>query len=402
MFCVAPLAACAQDAPVIVRAAKLLDGTGAARTAVDVLVQAGRIVRIGPHGAVPDGATLIDLGTRTLLPGLIDVHEHPVWYFNKQDRYHSRGDGDTPEESRQAIEANLLAIVRAGFTTIQSLGDRMDAELRDRVASKGLTGPRILTSLQPISVDSTVSADSLRATVRLRKAQGADFIKVFASGSIRDGGRQTMSQVQLEAICGEAKSLGLRTVVHAHSASSVRATTLAGCTVVSHGIFVTQAELDLMSQRGTYFEPECGLVFHNYLDNRARYEGIGNYNEAGFAAMQRAIPVAPEVIRQALATKGLKVVYGTDAVAGAHGRNGEDLLCRVHLAGEAPMHALVAATSLNAQSLGLGDRIGAVKQGFEADLIATDGDPSADITAVRRVSFVMKGGKIVRNDAVMK
>lgn len=401
-LCLAPFAAGAQGAPVVLRAARLLDGTGAARVAVDVLVRDGKIVRIGPHGAVPAGVTLIDLGTRTLLPGLIDVHEHPVWYFNRQGRYHTRDDGDTPEESLRAVEANLLAIVRAGFTTIQSPGDRMDADLRDRVATKGLPGPRILTSLQPISVDSTVPLDTLRATVRRRKEQGADFIKVFASGSIRDGGQQTMSQAQLEAICGEAKTLGLRVMVHAHSAASVRATTLAGCTEVSHGIFVTQAELDLMSQHGTYFDPQCGLVFHNYLDNRAKYEGIGNYNEAGFAAMQRAIPVAPLVIKQALATKGLKVVYGTDAVAGAHGRNGEDLLCRVQLAGESPMHAILAATSLSAQSLGLGDKIGAVKQGFEADLIATDGDPSADITAVRRVSFVMKAGKVVRNDAVRK
>src|SRR6185312_16333267 len=120
------------------------------------------------------------------------------------------------------VEANLKAIVEAGFTTIQSPGDRRDADLRDRVAAGTLVGPRILTSLQPMSPDSSVPPDSLRAVVRQRKQEGADFIKVFASGSIRDGGQQSMTQAQLDAICGEAKSLGLRVIVHAHSASSVR------------------------------------------------------------------------------------------------------------------------------------------------------------------------------------
>jgi imidazolonepropionase-like amidohydrolase len=128
------------------------------------------------------------------------------------------------------------------------------------------------------------------------------------------------------------------------------------------------------------------------------YAGIGNYNDAGFAAMERAIPIAVAEMRMALATRGLKVLYGTDAVAGAEGRNGEDLVCRVLEAGESPMHAIVAATSLNAEALGMDDRIGALAPEYEADIIATDGDPSSDITAIRRVSFVMKGGRIYKNE----
>jgi imidazolonepropionase-like amidohydrolase len=207
-----------------------------------------------------------------------------------------------------------------------------------------------------------------------------------------------MSDAQLQALCGEAKAVGLRTVVHAQSDASVRAAALAGCTQIEHGIFVQQASLDLMAARGTWFDPQCALVLQNYLDNRPKYDGIGNYNAEGFAAMERALPLTTAATRMALATPGLKVLYGTDAVAGAEGRNAEDLVCRVREAGEAPMHAIVAATSLNAEALGLGDRIGAVAEGYEADLIATDGDPSQDITAVRRVSFVMKGGTVVRND----
>src|SRR6185503_11254266 len=141
---------------------------------------------------------------------------------------------------------------------------------------------------------------------------------------------------------------------------------------------------------GTFFDPQCALIFRNYLDNRAKYQGIGNYTDSGFAVMERMLQVAPQVIRTALATAGLKVVYGTDAVAGADGHNAEDLVCRVQKVGEAPMHAIMAATSLNAEALGLGGQIGAIAPALEADIIAVDGDPLRDITALRRVSFVMK------------
>jgi len=383
--------------PVVLRAAAVLDGRGGFQRNVDIFVTGNRITRIAPRGTVPAGARIIDLGDRTVLPGLIDAHAHPAWYFNRHNRLHTPNDGDTPAQSMLAAAANAYATLQAGFTTIQSVGSRSDADLRDWIATQGLPGPRILTSLDPIT-DRTLSPDSLRAVVRQHKADGADLIKIFASGSIREGGQQTLSDSQLVAACGEAKALGLRTLVHAHSAGSVRAATLAGCTEVEHGLFVTQDVLTLMAARGTYFDPQCALIFRNYLDNRAKYQGIGNYTDSGFAVMERMLPVAPQVIRTAIATSGLKVVYGTDAVAGADGHNSEDLICRVQQAGEAPMHAIVAATSLNAQAMGLGERTGAIAPGLEADIIAVDGDPLRDITALRRVSFVMKGGRVVRND----
>ena len=387
--------AAAQDATVVIHTSKLLDGKGATMSNADIVVVNGRITRVGPAAAVPKGAREIDLRGRTVLPGLIDVHSHLTWYFNRKDRYHTRGDGDTPIESILAAAANAYSTLMAGFTTVQSPGSPEDADLRDWIATQGLPGPRILTSLDALTRG---TPEELRAAVQQRKQHGADLIKIFASASIRDGGKQSMTDEQLLAACGEAKAQGLRTLVHAHSAESVRATVNAGCTQVEHGIFVTQAELDLMAQKNVYFDPQCSLVFHNYLDNRAKYDGIGNYNAEGFAAMERAIPLAAADIRKALATKGLKITYGTDAVAGAHGRNAEDLICRVQDAGEAPMHAIVSATSVSAESLRLGGKIGAIAPGMEADIIATDGDPMTDITAVRRVSFVMKGGKVFRND----
>jgi imidazolonepropionase-like amidohydrolase len=391
----APLAA--QEPTLVVRAARVLDGRGGVATGVDVLVRDGKIVSVVPRGDVPAGARLVDLGDRTLLPGLIDAHTHPAWYFNRQGRLHTPRDGDTPTQIILAEAANAYRTLLAGFTTIQSVGDARDADLRDALAAQGLPGPRILTSLEPIT-DYRLSPDSLRALVRARRAEGADLIKIFAAASIRDGGTQTMSDAQLRALCAEARAVGLRTVVHTQSDESVRAATLAGCTQIEHGIFAKQGALDLMAAHGTWFDPQCALVLQNYLDNRPKYDGIGNYNTEGFLAMERALPLTTAVTRRALATPGLKVLYGTDAVAGAEGRNAEDLVCRVREAGESPMHAIVAATSLNAEALGLGDRIGAVAPDYEADLIATDGDPSQDITAVRRVSFVMKGGSIVRND----
>jgi imidazolonepropionase-like amidohydrolase len=392
---VTPLAA--QTGPIVLRATRALDGRGGVLTDVDITIRNGRIERVGPQGTIPSGTRLVDVGGRTVLPGLIDAHTHPAWYFNRQEKLHTDRDGDTPVQSMLSAAANAYATLRAGFTTIQSVGSAEDRDLRDWIVDQGLPGPRILTSLEPLT-ERSGDPETLRSLVRERKAQGADLIKIFASASIRDGGRQTMTDAQLEVVCGEAEALGLRTLVHAHSAESVKASVRAGCTQVEHGVFMDQEALDLMAARGVYFDPQCSLIFTNYLDNRARYEGIGNYNEAGFSAMERAIPLAAEGIRKALATPGLEIVYGTDAVAGAHGRNAEDLVCRVQSAGETPTHALLAATSVNAEAMGMEDHIGAIAPGLAADLIATDGDPSADITAVRRVTFVMVGGRIVRDD----
>jgi len=395
---VAPRVMLAQTAPVTIHAARVLDGRGGVMSDVIIVVDKGKIAQIGTRQGRPreeSPQATYELGTLTLLPGLIDAHSHPTWYFNKQGRYHTRADGDTPVQSMLATAGNAYATLLGGVTTIQSPGSPEDKDLRESIESGSIPGPRVLTSLQPLS-DDKLTPDSLRALVRQRKQQGADLIKIFASQSIRDGGAPTMTQEQLDAVCGEAKAQGLRTIVHAHSAESMRMSTLAGCTQIEHGVFATKEVLALMAQKGTYFDPQICLVFRNYLDNRAKYEGIGNYNEAGFAAMEKAIPVATEAFKWARATKGLKIVFGTDAVAGAHGRNVEELVCRVQAGGQPPMEAIVSATSLGAEALRLGDRIGAVAPGYEADLIAVSGDPSKDITALRHVAFVMKGGVVYR------
>ncbi len=249
--------------------------------------------------------------------------------------------------------------------------------------------------------DATGTPDETRAIVQQRAKDGADVIKIFASKSIREGAGQTLSQEQLNAACDEARKLGLRTLVHAYGAS-VRAAALAGCTQIEHGTYATDEDMKLMAEKGTFFDPQAGLVIQNYLDNKPHYLGIGNYTEEGFAIMQKILPEDFALFRRAIATPGLKVVFGTDATAGAHGRNAEEFLFRVRECGQDPMQAMVSANSLSAASLGMQDKIGAIAPGMEADIIALEGDPLKDIAAVRRVAFVMKGGIVYKNEVPLR
>jgi imidazolonepropionase-like amidohydrolase len=266
----------------------------------------------------------------------------------------------------------------------------MDVDVRDRISEGSLPGPRILTSVRQIT-DKSGTPDEIRALVRKTKAETADVIKLFATSGLGAGGAQSMSDAQIEAACGEAKAVGLRAVVHAIGTDGAKAAVLAGCTSIEHGDFLDDATLKLMAERGTYFDPNF-LVLHNYLENRASF----NFPEATFVALEKALDPTADVLRRARLHQ-VKIVFGTDAVAGAHGRNAEEFIYRVRDGHDAPMEAIKSATSVAAESLGLGDRIGTVAAGFDADLVATDGNPLEDITAVRRVVFVMKGGKVYRN-----
>jgi imidazolonepropionase-like amidohydrolase len=399
----AALPAPAQERMVVIHAGTLLDGRGGRTVNARITVRDGRIATVSASAAASAGSADLtyDLSAYTVLPGLIDAHDHLAWHFNASGKLHTADDGETPAQGALAMAANAWATLRAGITTAQSPGSPEDADLRVAIERGGLPGPRLLTSLEPLDQTSG-GPEELRAKVRERKQAGADLIKLFASKSIRDGGARTMSDAQLEAACGEAKALGLRTLVHAHSAESMAAAARAGCTQVEHGVFADEATLRLLAAQDTIFDPQCGLVFRNYLDNRAHYLGIGNYNEAGFAAMENAMPLAVGAVRKALATPGLKVVFGTDAVAGAHGRNVEELVCRVEQADQKPTDAVVSATSRGAEALGLEREIGTIAPGLQADLIAVDGDPSRDITALRRVVFVMRGGRVYRNETTAR
>jgi imidazolonepropionase-like amidohydrolase len=385
-----------QAAPIRIRAGHLLDGRGGELRDVTIVVRGDRITAVEQGDKRP---AKYDLSRLTVLPGLIDVHEHLGWHFTDKGRLHTEKDGESAEDGRRAQAANALAALNAGFTTVQSPGDPEDAALRATIAKGTIPGPRLLTSLEPLGDDVdgfNATPEELRRQVRERKAQGADLIKLFASKSIRTGGGPTLTQAQVDAVCSEAKAVGLRVIVHAHSVEAIKRAVAGGCSQIEHGAFADDETLKLMADHGVYFDPQCSLLYRNYLENKAKYFGIGNYNEEGFAAMERALVTVLATFKKALATPGLRIVFGTDAVAGAHGRNAEDLLCRIQDGGQPPMAAVISATSLAAESLGLADRLGAIAPGMVGDLIAVDGDPLTDATALRRVVFVMKGGRVLR------
>jgi imidazolonepropionase-like amidohydrolase len=233
-------------------------------------------------------------------------------------------------------------------------------------------------------------------------AEDVDVIKIFASKSIRDGGGQTLSDEQVRAACDEARAQGKRIWVHAHSPSSVRAAAMAGCTAVTHGFQISDADAALMAMRGTYFEPQTGLLLQNYIENKQRFFGIGNYNDLGFKYMEESIPLTLSMFKMAMKHRDLKIIMGTDGGAGAHGQNAREIIYRVQTADQPAMDAIIGTTSLNAAALGMQDRIGSLAPGLEADLIAVEGDPLTDITALRRVLFVMKGGKVYKNIAASR
>jgi imidazolonepropionase-like amidohydrolase len=394
VFLAVPFLASAQQKPIVIAASLVLDGQGHTLKDTRIVIEDGKIARLDPSAS----PVTYDLRGLTVLPGLIDCHVHITYHFGPNGRAEDKQ--ETPEQATLAIESNAWLTLMGGFTTVQSVGAPQDKDLRDLINRGAIPGPRILTAYRPLfgRGPATGTPDQIRAYIDKVKADGADLIKIFASESIRDGGGPTLSQEQLNAACDEAKKLGLRTLVHAYR-DSVRMATLAGCTEVEHGTFATDADLRLMAEHGTYFDPQVGLVIQNYLDNESRYLGIGNYTESGFEQMKQALPLDADLYHRALKTPGLKIVFGTDAVAGAHGRNAEELVDRVRDGGQNPMAALIAANSLAAQSLNMQNKIGSIAPGLQADIIALDGNPLENITAVRRVVFVMKGGVVYKNVA---
>lgn len=385
----------AQDEAVVLRVDRLLDGRGGQTDARDVVVRDGVIAQVLPAGQ-GTGSRVFVLPGATLLPGLIDTHVHIGWHFDRTGKTQSSQVEETPEETILYSAENAWVTLLGGVTTVQSLGSPSDAALRDAIERGVLPGPRILTSLRPIT-DRTGTPAEIRTAVRELADQGADVIKIFASASIRDGGAPTLSLEQLQAACGEARARGLRSVVHAHGPESAQRTSEAGCTAVEHGALLDRPTLEILARNGTYFDPNLDLVFRNYFENKDRFLGVGNYTEEGFRQMEGAVSSVLEVFRQALTMPDLKIVFGTDAVAGAHGRNWEELRYRVEKGGQSPMDAIVSATSRAAESLSMADRIGSIAPGMAADLIAVAGEPDTDIEALGRVVFVMKGGVVYLN-----
>jgi len=394
-----------------VRAGRMFDSlTGTMLTRQVILVQGERIVDVGAEGRVqiPAGAQVIDLSNATVLPGLIDAHTHMF-------------DTPTPNMSRErstilAIQ-NLQADLRAGFTTARDMTSHgngyADVELRDAINRGDIDGPRFQVSGRgvrwsadppnPAAPDNPLadhvirSAEEGRAAVRDAVAHGVDWIKLYPGGAYSftaNGDAQYVTTYPLpvlQAIIGEAHARGRKTACHVFGGDGLQFAITAGCDTIEHGYALTQAQLDEMVQKKLDFDP----TFARYTtpsmdDNDAKTTG-GKY---------RIIPVFERAVSLAAKTKGLRLMVGSgvDGSAFAHGTQATEFERLVTRGGVTATQALQAGTIVNARALGWDGQIGSITKGKFADLVAVSGDPLVDVTRLRNVSFVMKGGKVVRRD----
>ena len=408
-------AAAETPAVVVLKAGRLIDGRGGAPMApAMVRVEGDRIAEVGSRLAVPAGARVIDLGDATLLPGLIDLHTHLTDKFGVH--WEQALVSTTPGQAALWGAANARATLMAGFTTCRDMGPTwpyVDVDLRNVIEQGGVPGPRLLVAGNYVSstggagdarqfsiyVDVPIvrnladGPEEVTKAVRTNLKNGADFIKILATGAVLSKGippgSQQYSDAEIQAAVTEARRWGRQVAAHAHGADGIKAAIRAGVRTVDHGSMLDdEAVAMLKGSSSTYYVPT--LYTSDVIDTSASVPESEKERE-------RQIKDAQYVgFRRALAA-GLPIGVGSDAAVIPHGQNAHELSVRVHL-GEKPMAALVSATRVNAEILGWSDRIGTVEKGKLADIVAVPGDPLADITAVERVGFVMKGGTIHRDD----
>jgi imidazolonepropionase-like amidohydrolase len=415
--------ALAQYHPVVVKAARMFDGLGDRTVSPGlVVVEGGKITQVG--GSAPAGAEVIDLGDATLLPGLIDAHTHLTMNFD-MDRFHAdfHDRRTTPAEKAFEGAANARVTLLAGFTTVRNVGasEWVDIGLRNAI-NRGLTdGPRMLTAgmalgstgghcddtngLAPGAVPQEPDArlgianspDEYRRAVRIMVKYGADLIKVCATGGVLSEtdavDAPQLTQEELNALVDEAHALGRKTAAHAHGDTGARRAVLAGIDSIEHGSFLKDETLDLMVQKGTYLVPTLlapQSLVENFEKGMRMPDRIKEKARTAEASVFKTFHHAVD--------KGVNIGFGTDAAVYPHGDNAREFELMVQN-GASPALALRAATSNDARLLGVADKTGSLEKGKFADLVAVPGDPLRDISVMRRVNFVMKEGKIYRNDA---
>ncbi len=396
---------------IAIRAGRLFDSKTGQMLAKQVVIVSGeRITDVGPEAQIkiPAGAQTLDLSQATVLPGLIDAHTH---------MFNTRGPNGTTEASLLIAVQNVQADLRAGFTSARDMSTHGngygDVAIRDAINQGRIDGPRYQVSTRgivwgatppnPAAPDNPLASAVVRSVaeaapaVREQISRGADWIKLFPTGaySFTAAGvaeyQVTYPMPVLQALIDETHRLGKKAACHVYGGEGQKNAIVAGCDTIEHAFGLDQEQADLMVRKGLYYDP----TFVRYLE-----PGIDDNDAKSTGGKYRMIPIFEHAVRMAAATKGMKIMLGSgaDGSTYAHGTQALDFEALVKRGGLTPARAIQAATTINAEALGWQDKIGSIEQGKFADLIAVSGDPLEDITELQRVKFVMKGGKIVRND----
>ena len=398
---------------VAVRAGRLFDSkTGQMLTRQVVLLSGERITDVGPEAQIkiPSGVQVIDLSGATVLPGLIDAHTH---------MFNTRGPKATTESSMLIAVQNAQADMRAGITAARDMSSHGngygDIEVRNAINQGRFDGPRYQVSTlgivwgaaapnpavpeNPLASTVVRSVEEARAAVREQIGRGADWIKLFPTGGYSfTATGQAQYQVTyplpvLQALIDETHRLGKKAACHVLGGEGQRNAIIAGCDTIEHAFGLDQEQANMMVAKGLYYDPTLQRYIEPYMDdNDARNTG-GKY---------RMIPIFEKAVSMAATTKGMKIMVGSGADGSTypHGTQALDFEMLVKRAGLTPARAMQSGTMINAEIMGWQDQIGSIDKGKYADLIAVSGDPLADITELQRVKFVMKGGKVIRNDLV--
>jgi imidazolonepropionase-like amidohydrolase len=410
----------AASAKILIHAGRLIDGRAdTARTSVTVTVDGDRIVSIVDGYTTPaPGDTVIDLRAATLMPGLMDMHVH---LSSQQSGAAGYAEAFYLNPADMALRATTYAskTLMAGFTTVRDCGagHKLNLALRDAVAKGWIIGPRIITAggvtttgghgdrtnglatelqeaLAPILPGTANGPDQMRAAVRQRYKDGADFIKIAATGGVlslaKSGQAPLFTDEELAAVVQTARDYGMDVAAHAHGTDGMLRAVRAGVHSIEHGTYMTDEVMAAMKEKGTYYVPTISAG--KFVAEKSKIEG---YFPAVVRPKAAAIgPQIQETFGRAWRA-GVKIAFGTDQGVAPHGDNAFEFVYMVE-AGMPPMAAIKAATIEGARLLRMEKEIGSVEPGKFADLVAVPGDPIADITQMTHVSFVMKGGVIYK------
>ncbi|CAN5419044.1 amidohydrolase family protein [soil metagenome] len=423
----APAASPTPAQVIALKAARLFDGKSKSLVPNGVVVvQGNTITAAGSNVAIPANAQIIDLGDATLSPGFMDAHTHVTFDFS--GNYNALRLKMLDENiSQLALEMipNARATIEAGFTTVRDLGsgfpnshDFPDVSLRNAINEGIIPGPRMLVATHGIGAtgghfDGTNGfrdmlfgaepdwtngiadgADAIRKAVRFQVKNGADVIKAAVSGGVLSLADEVdvpqLDPTEMAALVDESHRLRKKVAVHCHGDAAAREAINAGVDSIEHGSFLKPDTLQLMKQKGTYLTPT--LMASEWVMQK-----IGQYPAAIQAKAKAATEARSEMFRNAVKI-GVKISFGTDAAVFPHGMNAKEFALMTGL-GMKPIDALLSATSVDAELFGVAEKLGTLEKGKLADVIAMPGDPTDDITVTERVFFVMKDGKIVKNDS---